>query len=264
MTAIHSSAIISPKARVAPGVQIGPHAVIGPDVTLGKGTRIHAQVVIEGHTTLGERCEVFPGACLGMVPQDKKFKTDTVSYLTIGDDNVIRENVTIHVASIPGAATVLGARNYLMVGMHIGHDCVLGDDITIANDCALGGHVRIEDKAVIGGLTGIHQFARIGKLSMVGGKSKVVVDVPPFSVCDGHPARFYGLNSIGLRRAGYSSKASGEIKKALKILFASGLNLSGAMDRVRGEFVGNIDVDYLLDFIDASKRGVAHDDAEEA
>lgn len=263
MSPIHPTAVIDPKAKIASGVEIGPYSVIGPNVTLGKGTRIHAHVIIDGYTTLGERCEIFVGACLGMVPQDKKFKAETVSYLKIGDDNVIRENVTMHVASIAGAATVVGSRNYLMVGAHIGHDCVLGDDITIANDCALGGHVRIEDKAVIGGLTGIHQFARIGKLSMVGGKSKVVVDVPPFSVCDGHPARFYGLNSIGLKRAGYSSKASLEIKKALKILFASGLNLSGAADRVRSEFAGNADVDYLLAFIDASKRGVARDDAED-
>lgn len=255
MTTVHKTAIVSPEAQIATGVEIGPYAIIGPYVRIGKGTRILPHVVIDGHTSLGERNVVFPGSCLGMPPQDKKFR-EAISYLRVGDDNVIREHVTMHAGGKPGSVTTVGSRNYLMVGMHVGHDSTVGDDVTIANGSALGGYAVVEDKAMIGGVCGVHQFCRVGKLAMVGAVTKVTADVAPFSVCEGRPARFYGLNSVGLKRAGYSSKAAQELKRALKILFASGLNFSNAADRVRREFGGNADVAYLLAFAEASKRGI--------
>ena len=143
-----------------------------------------------------------------------------------------------------------------MIGVHVAHDCVLGDDITIANAAGLSGHVKVEDRAVIGGMAGIHQYTRIGRLSMIGGVSKVNTDIPPFSICDGNPVRFYGLNSIGLKRAGYTSKDALEIKKALKILFALGLNFSTGIKKVKETCKKNADIDHLLDFVAKSERGI--------
>jgi UDP-N-acetylglucosamine acyltransferase len=144
-----------------------------------------------------------------------------------------------------------------MIGVHIAHDCVLGNDITIANAVGLSGFVRVEDKAVIGGMVGVHQFVRIGKLSMTGGVSKVNSDIPPFSICDGNPVKFYGVNSIGLKRDGYSSKETLEIKKALKILFSSGLKYSTAMQKVKEEVKSNADIEHLLEFVTKSERGIS-------
>jgi UDP-N-acetylglucosamine acyltransferase len=169
----------------------------------------------------------------------------------------------VNSASKAEARTVIGDRNYLMIGSHVGHDCTLGNDITMANGSALGGFVDVEDRATIGGFAAVHQNVRVGRLSMLGAKSKAVMDVPPFSMCDGYPAKFHGINSIGLRRAGFTSEQSLLIRKALKTLFASGLSLPNAVDRVRDEFAGNADVDHILSFISLSRRGVSRLGSEE-
>ncbi len=254
---IHPTALVSKKAQIGLSVEIGPYSIVGPHVKIGNHTRIANHAVIEGRTTVGSRCEVFSGVCLGAKPQDKKFKEPDETALVIGDDNVIREYVTMHPAALPGKKTSIGDRNFIMIGSHIGHDSHIGSDVIMANGCALSGHVVVEDQAVLGGLSGVHQFCRVGKLAMVGAMSKIVMDVPPFSVCDGHPAKFCGVNSIGLRRAGYSSKRMLEIKKALKILLASGFKLSSAMSRLKSERQGNPDIEILIRFCEESARGVS-------
>ncbi len=252
---IHPTAIVAEEAVIADHVQIGPYSIIGPHVKIDTGTWINNHVVIEGHTSIGERCQIFSGACLGTDPQDKKYQK-TRCYLDIGSDNIIREYVTIHPGSTEDARTVIGDRNLLMIGCHIAHDCHLGNEIAIANNTGLSGHVKVEDQAVISGIVGIHQFVRVGKLSMIGGVSKVVKDVPPFSICDGHPAVFCGLNSVGLKRAGISSKDALQIKKALKILFASGLIFSNAVKKIKSEFPSHRDIQHLLAFAEESERGL--------
>lgn len=252
---IHPTAVVSTKAKIGSGVEIGPYSVIGPDVKIGAGTRLGSHVVIEGHTSVGRRCEIFHGACLGGKPQDKKCK-EGASALVIGDDNVIREFVTIHISSVSGKPTTVGNRNFLMVGAHIGHDCRIGDDVVIANNCAVGGHAVVEDRAVLGGMSGVHQFCKVGKMAMVGAMSKVVMDVAPFSVCDGHPAKFCGVNSVGLKRAGYTSKQTLEIKKTLKSLLASGGKLRSAITALKAQSKGNADIQTIISFCEMSTRGV--------
>lgn len=259
---IHSTAVVRPGAEISPDAEIGPYAVIGAHVKIGPETRLLAHVVVDGHTTIGRGCLIYPGACLGFPAQDKKYKGER-SYVVIGDDNIFREHVTVNAASKPEAKTVIGDRNYFMIGSHVGHDCVLGSDITMANGSALGGFVDVEDRATIGGFAAVHQNVRVGRLSMLGAKSKAVMDVPPFSMCDGYPAKFRGLNSIGLRRAGFTSEQSLEIRKALKTLFGSGLSLPNAVEQVRAGFPGNADIGHILSFIGLSRRGVSRLEAEE-
>ena len=257
---IHPTAIVAKEAQIAPGVEIGPYSIIGPDVKVGNGTRILNHVVIDGRTTLGQRCVIYSGVSLGTSPQVKNF-SPIESFLSIGDDNILREYVTINVSMKPGGATLIGNRNYLMINTHIAHDCQLGDDITIANSTALGGHVTVENGAVISGMCGVHQYVRIGRLSMLGGFSKAVMDVLPFSISDGRPAKFYGLNSIGLRRAGYSSKNALSIKKALKVLSSPGVK-TAAISKLKKQFAGDPNVEHLIRFAETSKRGLSRGSGE--
>ncbi len=262
MAKIHPTAVVSKEAELADSVEVGPYTVIGPHVKIDEGTRVASHVMIDGYTEIGKRCQIYPMACLGMSPQDKLVKNERPAVM-IGDDNIIREQVTIHCSTDQGAKTVIGNKNYLMATCHVAHDCVLGNEIVIANYVGLSGHVVIEDKAVIGGMSGIHQRSRVGKLAMVGGVSKVTRDVPPFSLCDGNPARFFGINVVGLRRAGYSAAAIQDIRKALKILCASGVKLAAAMKSVRDE-VGdsNPEITHLLKFVEESERSIARTTAD--
>ena len=253
---IHPTAVVSKEAELGPGVEIAAYAVIGPQVKIGSGTRVGSHAVIEGQTQIGERCEIFVGACIGMPAQARNLERVNSSVI-LGDENVLREYVTVNASMKEGGRTVLGRRNLLMIGSHVAHDCVLGDDITLANSVALAGHVTVEDRVMIGGLVGVHQFVRIGKLAMVGGLSKVVMDLAPFSMNDGHPARFCGLNAVGLRRAGIKTESMTRIKAALKILLGDGHNLERAVPLVEKRFGGDPQVRYLLSFIGNSKRGVA-------
>ena len=260
---VHPTALVSKEAELAAGVEVGPYSVIGPQVKIGEGTRIASHVIIEGRTTIGARCRIFPGACLGMPAQT--WKSEFVrSQLLIGDDNLIREYVTINSSMKEGGKTVIGDRNMLMINAHVAHDCVLDDDIAIANNTALAGHVHVGDRAVIGGLVGVHQHVRVGRLSMIGGVSKVVMDVAPFSINDGHPARFCGVNAVGLRRAGIRSEQATKIKSALKMLLGGRVNLSRVVPKVRKQFAGDPEIECLLAFIENSKRGVARASAPAA
>ncbi len=254
MAKIHATALVDPGAKLAPGVEVGPYSIIGAHAVVGKDTKIAGHVTIEGHTEIGERCRIYSYACLGSAPQVRKLPAK--SYLKVGDDNTIREYVTMNPGMNEEGVTLIGNKNFLMMNVHIAHDCRLGNEITVANAVALAGHVLVEDHATIGGLSGVHQYVRIGKYAMIGGLSKAVADIPPFSTCDGNPATFYGINALGLKRAGFSSEDRLLIRRALKILLASGKGLSSAVEEVSREFPSNANVQYVLNFLKNSKRGV--------
>ena len=252
---IHPTAIVDKKTRLADDVKVGPYAIIGPNVEIGKSTEIGAHAVVDGYTTIGEGCRIFTGACVGTAPQDLKYKGEK-SFLKIGNNNIIREYVTMNPGTDEGGVTSVGDGNLLMAYSHVAHDCKIGNSCVIANTGTLAGHVSLEDKVIIGGLAAIHQFVRIGKLSIIGGCSKIVKDIPPFSMCDGHPAKVYGLNLIGLKRAGITKEAISLLNKAFKILFYSGLSVRNALDNTREAVESCAEVEYLLDFVKASERGV--------
>lgn len=249
---IHPTAIVSPHAEVAQDVRIGPYAVIEDDVVIGECCEIAAHVVIKRFTTLGHRNRVFEGAVLGGEPQDVKFKGEA-SRLIIGDDNLIREHATLHRASGEGEATLVGSRNFLMIGVHIAHNCIVGDDNIFANSAALAGHITVEDHVFLSNDVGCHQFVRLGRYAMVGGKSKIVQDVLPFFIADGNPPRVRGLNFVGLRRAGFSPETRRALKRAYQLLFRSGLPLADALASMAQ--LDDIHVNHLIEFIRNSPRG---------
>jgi UDP-N-acetylglucosamine acyltransferase len=249
---IHPSAVISPRAEIGERVTIGPYAVVEDDVIIAEGCEIASHAVIKRFTTLGARNRVFEHAVLGGEPQDVKFKGEK-SRLVIGDDNLIREGVTLHRASGEGEATRVGSRNFLMIGVHIAHNCVVGDDNIFANEVALAGHITVEDHVFLSNGVGCHQFVRLGRYAMVGGKSKIVQDVLPFFTTDGNPPRVRGLNLVGLRRAGFSSVERRALKDAYRILFRSRLRLEDALvELLRLE---DENVRHLVNFIRGSQRG---------
>jgi UDP-N-acetylglucosamine acyltransferase len=249
---IHPTAIIGPHSKIAANVRVGPYVVIEDGVTIGADCRIDSHAVIKSYTTLGRGNRIGEHAVLGGTPQDVKFSGET-SGLVIGDDNLIREYVTIHRASGEGEETRLGARNFLMIGVHIAHNCVVGDDNIFANGVALAGHITVEDHVFLSNNVGAHQFVRMGRFSMVGGKSKIVQDVLPFFTTDGNPPRVRGLNSVGLRRAGFTGEARRALKVAYQLLFRRGLALEEALGEM--ESMDEENVQHLVGFIRGSRRG---------
>ncbi len=253
---IHPTAIVHPDAELGAGVEIGPYSLVAGTVRIGDRTRIGARVTIEGNTLLGEDNEIFTGAVVGSLTQDKKYKGGT-SYLKIGDRNKIREYVTINPGTHDGTETVIGNDNLIMAYSHIAHDCLIRNNTVLANAATLGGHVIVEDRAVIGGLSGVHQFVRIGTLAIVGGCSKAVQDIPPFMMVDGHPASVFGINTVGLTRAGIAKEDKTLLKTAYKILYRSGLSLKEAVSRMDRELGHNPTVRILVDFLKSSERGIS-------
>ena len=254
---IHPETDISPKAKLGKDVQVGAYSVIGDNVVVGDGTVIGAHCVLEGHTSIGKNCEIFSGAVIGSRPQDLKYKGEK-SLLEIGDNNIIREYCTFNIGTGEGGRTEVGKDNLIMAYSHIAHDCVVGNNCVIANCGTLAGHVTIEDKAVLGGLVAIHQFTTIGTLSIIGGCSKVVQDIPPFSTCDGHPARVYSLNFIGLKRNDIPKDSIDKLRHAYKLLFNSGHSIRHALELIEKEIPADKHISYLVNFIKNSERGVAH------
>jgi UDP-N-acetylglucosamine acyltransferase len=249
---IHPTAIVSPRALLADEVRIDAYAVIEDDVAIGAGCEIGAHAVIKKHTVIGERNRIFEHAVLGGEPQDVKFKGEQSS-LVIGDDNLIREYCTLHRGCGEGSLTRVGSRNFLMVGVHVAHNCLVGDDNIFTNDAAIAGHCEVEDHVFLSNNVGAHQFVRFGRFAMVGGKSKIVQDVLPFLVTDGNPARARGVNSVGLRRAGFTSQQRRALKEAYKLLFRSSVVLEAALQQM--EQMHDENVDHLVNFIRGSKRG---------
>lgn len=249
---IHPTAVVSPRAELAPGVRVGAYAVVEEDVRVGADTEVGAHACLKRFTTLGARNRVFEHATLGGEPQDAKFKGE-MSRLVIGDDNILREYVTLHRATGAGAVTRVGSRNFMMVGVHVAHNCEVGDDNTFANGAALAGHITVEDHVFLSSNVGCHQFTRLGRYAMVGGKSKIVQDVLPYFTTDGNPPQVRGLNAVGLRRAGFSQESRRALRRAYQLLFRSRVPLAEAL----AQLDANEDehVRHLAAFIRGSRRG---------
>ena len=253
---VHPTAIVDSEARFGKGVSIGPYAVIRGGVEIGDGTRIGPHVVIEGRTRIGSNCRIYQFSSIGAPPQDKKYKGEDTQVI-IGNDNIIREFVTINRGTAHGRGiTEIGDGNLLMAYVHIAHDCRIGNSCVLANAATLAGHITIEDHAIIGGLVAIHQFVRVGRYSMVGGASAVTMDVPPFCTVAGNRAKLYGLNRVGLERAGFGREEIGNINRAYRIIFRSGKTLKEALKEVEEGLGQDRHVRYLVDFIKASQRGI--------
>lgn len=253
---IHPTAVIHPGARLGSGVKVGPFAVIGAQVSIGAGTVVGPHAVIEGNTRIGERNRIFPFATLGGAPQDVGYR-DEDTRLTVGDENVIREYVTINRATTKEKwETVVGSRNYLMAYAHVAHDCRLGDGIIMANAATLGGHVRIGDNAGLGGLAAVHQFVRIGEYAFLGGMSALVKDVPPYMIAAGPRARLFGVNQKGLVRLGFARETIDTLKQAYRMIWRDHRILSEGIKRVRDTLPSLPEVERLLRFLEGGMRGI--------
>lgn len=252
---IHETAVIHPGARLGKEVEVGPYAVIGENVLIGDGTKIGAHVVIDGWTSIGKNCVIYPSASIGTEPQDLKFRGEK-SYVFIGDNTRIREFATVNRATGEGEETRVGSNCLLMAYTHVAHNCIVGNHVIMSNAATLAGHVIIEDRVIIGGLAGVHQFVKIGRNAMIGGASKVVQDVPPFVIVDGHPAKVAGLNNVGMARAGIGEIARRNLKKAYKILFRSGLTLAQAIAVMEQELESCEEVEHFLRFLRNAERGI--------
>lgn len=256
MTLIHPTAVIDPRVELAADVQVGPHVVMEGAVRIGAGSVVMAHACVMGDTTLGTGNRIFPGAVIGAPPQDLKFGGEDV-HLVIGDDNVFREHVTIHPGTgKAGAVTRLGSRNLLMVACHVAHDCVVGDDVVLSNNVLLAGHVHVHDGAIMNGASACHHFTTIGRLAYVGGLTRITVDVPPFSIVEGHPARVRAANVIGMRRSGMDESDVLGIKRALhRILVSKRISAAQAMEEAAQNSAGNGYIDELLGALRASQAG---------
>ena len=254
---IASTAIISAKAIIKKGVSIGPYCIVEDDVEIGAGTRLDSHAIIKQYTTLGEQNHLYPGVVLGNDPEDRNFACPR-SYLRIGNRNVFREFSSASRGTPPESETVIGDDNYIMIGVHIAHNCRLGSNVVICNNCSLGGYVEIGDRAFLSANVLVHQYTRIGRLAMVSGNTRVNQDVPPFFLVSDFDITAHGLNRVGLKRAGLSGKAISEIKKAYQLLYRAGLPLKAALERMEKE-VPSVEVKQLVDFIRGSKRGICRD-----
>jgi len=252
---IHPTAIVSDQAKIDPTAEIGPYVIIEDEVSIGPGCRISPHVYINGYTTIGANNEIHTGAVLGDTPQDLAYKPCR-SYLRIGDNNVIREFCSIHRGTAPQSETVIGNGCYIMGYSHIGHNCRLGDNVKLANMAALSGYVEVGDGAFVSGYSAIHQFVRIGRLAMIGGLSRIGMDVPPMMTCI-RETEVIGVNIVGMRRAGYDPQQIAEVKNAYKILYRSGMTFRKAVAHLSETAEGALSRE-IVEFVShPSKRGIA-------
>jgi UDP-N-acetylglucosamine acyltransferase len=253
---IHSTAIVDRRAEIDTGVTIGPYSVVGPNVKIGRDTVVGPHVTIEPFVTIGARCHIFQYASIGAIPQTVTWG-DEESYVAIGAGTVIREFVTINRGTESGGGTTrVGEGNFLMAYCHIAHDCQLGRRVILANNTTLAGHITIGDFATVGGLTAVHQFARIGEYAFVGGTSGVAKDIPPYVLAWGNRAKLYGLNTVGLKRHGFSPDTLANLKKVYRIVFRIGLTLNEAIERIKAEGDMIPEVTNFIAFVESSKRGL--------
>ncbi len=254
--AIHPSAQVDPQAVLGPNVKVGPFTIIGPEVSIGADCLLANNVTITGRVEMGANNTVHTGAVIGTPPQDRGTAADIDSMVKIGEGNVLREYVTVHRATKPGEATVIGDNNMLMAYVHIAHDCRLGNNINIANYTGFAGFVEVEDDAFISGFCAVHQFCRIGSMAMVGGCSKVRQDIVPFALADGQPASIYGINAIGMRRQGIDGETRRAVRRAFNYIFFDKLNTGQALAKIEEELFHVAQCRQLVDFIKESKRGI--------
>lgn len=255
MTVIHPSAIVHQGAELGVDVEIGPYSIVGPHVRIGDRTQVMPQVFLDGHTTIGAECRIFPFASIGSQTQDLKFKGG-LTYVEIGDRTTLREYVTVNSGTAEGEVTRVGSGTLIMAYCHVAHGCRVGNRVIMANQASLAGDVLVEDDAVIGGMSGIHQFTRIGGYAMVGGMVKVTQDVPPFMLVDGTPAGVFGINSVKLQRLNVPAEVQATLKKAFKLLYREGLSTRQALDKIKAELVSCAELERLIKFIETSERGI--------
>jgi UDP-N-acetylglucosamine acyltransferase len=253
---VHPTATVHKNALLAKNVEVGPYSVIGPDVKIGEGTKVKAHCLISGWTTIGRDNVIHNGVTIGAPPQDVKYKGEKGA-IEIGDKNIIREFVTVHIPSA-GGTTSIGNENFIMVHAHVPHNCRIGNQVVVGGYAGLAGYTEIGDQAVIGGMAGIHQFVRIGRLAMVGAQSKVTQDIPPFMLVEGNPAQVRGINSIGLQRRGISQDGQSELKKAFKLLYESGHNTTEAAKDIKKRLRPLPEIEQLVHFLEQeSHRGIS-------
>jgi UDP-N-acetylglucosamine acyltransferase len=252
---IHPTAVVNSNAKLGDGVSIGPYSMVDGNVTIGTNTAIGAHCVVTGHTTMGKRNRVFTGAIIGSEPQDVKYHGE-ICYLEMGDDNYIREYVTINPGTGEGSKTIIGNDNWFMIQTHVGHNCVIGSHIKLANLATLGGHVQIEDYATVGGVTPVHQFVRIGRYAMIGGGFRAVQDIVPYMIAGDEPLRIFGVNQIGLERNDFSKETIDLLKKAHKVIFRNNLTLKEAIQALTTDFPQTDEIRHLSEFLSTSTRGI--------
>jgi len=252
---VHRTAIVHPSSQIGRSSEIGPYCIVGEHVSIGERSVLQAHVVVNGWTEIGEDCQIYPFATIGAASQDRKY-TGERAFTRIGSRTVIREYVSIQRATGHDEATAVGDDCLLLAYVHVAHNCVIGDGVTMSNLAQLAGHVEVGDYATIGGQAGVHQFTRIGRYAMIGGASKLTKDVPPFFLIEGNPAQPYGLNSVGLRRAGFTVNERNEIKRFYKHLYNPKLNVSQAIEAMRAE-VATAPGREIIAFLETpSERGV--------
>ncbi|RME85243.1 MAG: acyl-ACP--UDP-N-acetylglucosamine O-acyltransferase [Planctomycetota bacterium] len=257
----HPTAIVGKEAQIGKNVQIGPYAIIEDGAVIGDGTEIMAHTFISRYARIGQNCRIFMGSIIGTDPQDIKFDPSLESYVEIGDHNVLREYVTVHRASIEGQSTLIGDHNFVMAQSHFGHDCKVGNYNIIANNALIAGHVEIGDHVFISGGVPIHQFVRVGSYAMLSGWSAVSLDVPPFMIAMG-PNTVRALNVVGLTRNGIPKETIAQLRKAYKILYRSNFSIPEALENLEHLEDPSGHVQYLVDFIRSSKRGVCRGNHE--
>jgi UDP-N-acetylglucosamine acyltransferase len=248
-------AYVHPDAKIADNVVIEPFVSIDRDVVIGEGSRIGSSVTILSGTRIGKNCSIFPGAVIGAIPQDLKFRGEYTT-VEIGDNNTIREFVTIHRGTASKGKTVVGNNNLIMAYVHVAHDCVVGSNVILGNNTQLAGEVILDDWAIISGMTGIHQFCHIGSHVMIAGGSLVRKDVPPFIKAGREPLSYVGINSIGLRRRNYSNEKIREIQDIYRYIYQKGLNTAQAVEIIEAEMPASQERDEVLLFVKDSKRGI--------
>ncbi len=258
MPSIHPSAVISRKAEIGRNTEICPFVVIDGSAKIGSGCFIGPMVHIGGNVEIGNNCRIFTGAAIGNPPQDLKYRGEP-SFAKIGNNNTIREFVTINTATGENQSTIIGDNNLLMAYVHVAHNCIIKNNCIIANAATIAGHVFIDDYAIIGGLVGIHQFSRVGKHSIIGGCSKITKDIIPFITADGHPARPHGINTIGLKRRHFSDTVISALDEAYRIIFRKNLTIQEATNLLLAEFSNIPEICELIEFIRSSERGIARE-----
>ena len=253
---IHPTAIIDPKAEIGADVKIGAYSIISENVSIGSKTVIGPYVIIEPYVTIEPDCNIFQYAAIGAVPQSLKFKGEK-TYVKIGRGCIIREFVTIHRGTeFGGGITEIGEESFLMAYTHVAHDCKIGRKVVLSNNATLAGHITIGDYTTVGGLVAIHQFVKIGEHAFIGGKSAIVKDIPPYVIAAGDRAKLHGMNTIELKRSGFSQSTLSALKKVYRIVFRIGLTLNEAIERVTAEVEQIPEVVNFIDFIKSSERGI--------
>src|SRR3954452_12665623 len=252
---IHATAVVDAGAEIGSGVVIGPYSVIGPDVILGPNCWLQHHVTLSGPSRIGSDNKFYAYCSIGQQSQDLKYRGEP-TYLEIGDGNTFREFVTVNRSTAGTGKTQIGSRGNFLAYSHIGHDCVVGNEVVFSNNGTLAGHVQVGDNAIMGGLTAVHQFCRIGRFAITGGCSKIVQDVPPFMIADGNPAEVRGINLVGLERNGFTPEAVKRIKEAFRLIYRSNYNTRQAIDAIAKELPESEEISQIVDFIQQSERGI--------